>query len=279
MKLIIPMLIALTALSSSVNAAEQNATGKKLPLPGEVFTVAGHTAFLIPGKTPADAQTKPWVWYAPTLKNLPGAAEVWMFEQFREAGIAVAGIDAGESYGSPAGRKLFTALYAELTGARGYAAKPVLLGRSRGGLQLLSWAADNPDKVAGFAGIYPVCNLASYPGIDKAAPAYELKPDELQKRLVEFNPIDRLAPLAKARVPLFAIHGDSDKLVPLPLNSGIVKERYTALGGTMQLIVPPGQGHNMWTGFFQCAELVGFVKACATIPVSSTPPLPAPSGP
>jgi len=27
----------------------------------------------------------------------------------------------------------------------------------------------------------------------------------------------------------------------------------------MELIVPPGQGHNMWEGFFQCQELVDFV--------------------
>ena len=33
-----------------------------------------------------------------------------MFEKFRDAGIAVAGVDVGESYGSPAGRKLYTAL-------------------------------------------------------------------------------------------------------------------------------------------------------------------------
>lgn len=39
----------------------------------------------------------------------------------------------------------------------------VLLGRGRGGLRPLSWAADHQDKVAGFAGIYSVCNLASYP--------------------------------------------------------------------------------------------------------------------
>jgi alpha-beta hydrolase superfamily lysophospholipase len=84
-----------------------------------------------------------------------------MFEQFREAGIAVAGIDAGESYGSPAGNVLFTAFHRELSESRGYSTKPVLLGRSRGGLMTLSWAAGNPDKVAAFAGIYPVCNLAS----------------------------------------------------------------------------------------------------------------------
>ena len=42
-----------------------------------------------------------------------------------------------------------------------------------------------------------------------------MKPDELQAHLVEHNPIDRLAGLAKAGVPLFAIHGDSDQVVPL----------------------------------------------------------------
>ena len=144
---------------------------KKLPLPGEVFLVADHTAFLISAKESAPEKSKPWIWYAPTLPPYPGDAEKWMFEQWLAAGIAIAGIDAGESYGSPAGRKLFTRLYLELTQSRGYASRPVLLGRSRGGLQLLNWAADNPDKVAAFAGIYPVCNLASYPGLAKAAPA------------------------------------------------------------------------------------------------------------
>jgi hypothetical protein len=233
---------------------------KTLPLPGEVFDVSGHTAFLIPAKADRYAAAKPWVWYAPTLPNLPGPEERWMFERFR--GVAVAGIDAGESYGSPAGNKAFDALHAALT-ARGYSAKPVLLGRSRGGLMTLSWAAANPDRVGGFAGIYPVCDLASYPGVTRAAGAFGLKPDELKAKLKEYNPVDRLAGLAKARVPLFAIHGDVDKVVPLEANSGRVKERYAALGGTMTLIVPRGQGHNMWPGFFQCPELVEFVLANA----------------
>src|SRR6185312_14519640 len=81
----------------------------------------------------------------------------------------------------------------------------------------------------------------------------------LRTRLKEFNPIDRLAGLAKAGVPLFAIHGDIDKVVPLEANSGRMKKRYAALAGTMTLIVPPKQGHNMWPGFFRCPELVEFV--------------------
>lgn len=251
---------AMVSLPATKTAA---APQKKLPLEGESFMVQGRTAFLIPGKAMPDARTKPWVWYAPTLSGLPGPEERWMFEQFRDAGISIAGIDVGESYGSPDGRALFTALYVELTAKRGLSKKPVLLCRSRGGLMALCWAADNADKVGGFAGIYPVCNLASYPGVDKAAPAYKLTPEALTGKLADHNPVDRLAALAKTKVPFFAIHGDVDKVVPMEANSGLLKSRYEALGGSIRLLVPPGQGHNMWNGFFQCAELVAFVKASA----------------
>lgn len=182
-----------------------------------------------------------------------------MFERFLKAGIAIAGIDAGESYGSPDGCALYSALYRELTLRRGFSGKPVLLGRSRGGLMTLNWAVENPTKVAGFAGIYPVCSLTSYPGLPKAAGAFHLTPAQLETELTRHNPIDRLAPLARARVPLFAIHGDVDKLVPLEANSGEMEKRYRALGGTMTLIVPRDQGHNMWPGFFESEELVQFV--------------------
>lgn len=242
---------------------------KSLPLPGEVFLVQGRPAFVILPQTKPTDKPVPWVWYAPTLANLPGAAEKWMFERFTQAGIAIAGIDVGESYGSPDGRALYSALYDELTKRRGFSPKAVLLGRSRGGLMTLAWAVENADKVAGFAGVYPVCNVASYPGVAKASGAYRLTAEEFAKRLAEHNPIDRLAALAKAGVPLFAIHGDNDKVVPLDANSGEMRKRYEALGGKMQLIVPPGQGHNMWSGFFQCQKLVDFVLAVLGRPATA----------
>jgi alpha-beta hydrolase superfamily lysophospholipase len=236
---------------------------KSLPLPGEVFLIQDRTAFaILPAITPTNRPI-PWVWYAPTLPGLPGKEEKWMFERFSQAGIAVAGIDVGESYGSPKGCALYSALYEELTRNRGFASKAVMLGRSRGGLMTLSWAAGNADKVAGFAGVYPVCDIRTYPGVAKASSAFEMTTDELSARLAEYNPIDRLAPLAKAGVPLFAIHGDSDQTVPLEANSSELRKRFEALGGHMQLIIPPGQGHNMWEGFFQCRELVEFVIAQA----------------
>ena len=261
MKSLLGLFLLLCALLATARAADATIAPppKKIPLPGEVFTVAGHAAFLITPATPAADGSRPWVWYAPTLANYPGKEEAWMFEKFLAAGIAIAGIDVGESYGSPAGRALFSAFHAEMNARRGFAQKPVLLGRSRGGLMTLNWAAENPTKVAAFAGIYPVCNLISYPGLEKAAPAYALTPAELAAQLTDHNPIDRLAPLAAAHIPLFAVHGDVDKLVPLEANSGLLATRYRALGGTVQLIVPPGQGHNMWSGFFQSPDLVDFV--------------------
>ena len=235
-----------------------------LPFPGETLAVSGKQAFLIPSPHAPTNGPKPWVLYAPTLNGLPGAAEKWMFQRFLDSGIAIAGIDVGESYGNPQGRLLYSSLHQELNQQRGYSAKPVLLARSRGGLMTLAWAADNPDKVAAWAGIYPVTNIASYPGIARAASAYQTDAAGLTDQLPQHNPIDRLKPLANANIPFFAIHGDSDKLVPLDKNSGVVKERYNALGGSMHLIVPEGQGHNMWNGFFECQELVDFVKKHAT---------------
>ena len=262
MKRIVPCLLALLT-AAVAGAAEVAPPIKKLPLPGEIFLLAGRTAFLISAKNSAAEKSRPWVLYAPALEKYPGPEERWMFEKILAAGIAIAGLDVGESYGSPAGGKLFSALHAELAGARGFSGKPVLLGRSRGGLMLLTWAAENPGRVAAFAGIYPVCNLASYPGLAKAAPAYGLAAAQLEARLAEFNPIDRLAPLAAARVPLFSIHGDADKLVPLAANSALLRDRYRALGGPIELIVAPGQGHSLWDGFFRSEELVAFVIAHA----------------
>jgi dipeptidyl aminopeptidase/acylaminoacyl peptidase len=239
--------------------------GKHLILPGESFLVRGRLAFLLLPPEKKRTKPQPWVLYAPTLPGLPDQHEKWMHERFLAAGVAVAGIDVGEAYGNPKGRELFTALYTELTTRRGFAPRPCLLGRSRGGLWVTSWAADNPDKVAGLAGIYPVFDLRSYPGLARAAAAYGLTAKELEARLGELNPIERVSVLAKARVPALLIHGDEDKVVPLKENSAEFVARYKAQGaeGAVKLIVAKGQGHNYWEGFFRCQELIDFTIAQA----------------
>lgn len=233
---------------------------KELILPGESFLVAGHPAFVLLPDEALRKTPQPWIMYAPTLPGFPDSHEKWMHEQFLAAGVAVAGIDAGEAYGSPAGQRLLTALYEQLTEQRQFAAKPCLLGRSRGGLWVSSWAIAHPERVAGIAGIYPVFDLRSYPGLEKAAVAYEVTPQQLESRLAKLNPIARVDVMAKASIPVCIIHGDVDQVVPLEENSAALAETYERAGQKelVQLIVAEGQGHNYWEGFFRCQELIDF---------------------
>ena len=229
----------------------------------ERFEIDGHRGFVIlPDKSKLKASVKmPWVLYAPTFDGrLPNEKdEGWMMRQFLDKGMAIAGVDVGDSYGSPAMRKVFTALHGRLVKDYQADSKVALLARSRGGLMLYNWAADNPDKVRCIAGIYPVCDLRSYPGLGKACGAYQMTEFQLAEKLNAHNPVDRLKPLADAKVPIFHIHGDADKLVPLKENSSMVAEIYRALGGEMILEIAEGQWHNMWPGFFQSQNLVDFV--------------------
>ena len=108
---------------------EPSVPTKKLPIKGEVFGIQGRTAFLILPQKPVAGKPIPWVWYAPTLPGLPATSEKWMFERFLKAGIAIAGVDVGESYGSPEGRAVYTALYDELVTKRGLDKQACLLAR------------------------------------------------------------------------------------------------------------------------------------------------------
>jgi dipeptidyl aminopeptidase/acylaminoacyl peptidase len=238
---------------------------KNLILPGEAFECAGRPAFILWPKPELRSEPQPWIFYAPTLAPYPDEAEKWMHQQFLDAGVAVAGIDVGEAYGSPEARKLFEEFYAELTGKRGLAKRPCLLGRSRGGLWVSSWAADHPERFAGLAGIYPVFDWRTYPGVEKAAPAYGLSPQALEQQAAELNPISRIDRLAKAKMPVFIIHGDQDTVVPLKENSAAFAEAYQRAGAesALKLVIAQGQGHNMWEGFFRCQELVEFAIARA----------------
>ena len=234
------------------------------PLPKKpvVFDIEGHKAVLY--AAPKPAETKPWVWYAPTLNGgVSLAGRKMYFEAFMKAGISLAGFDLGEVRGSPASSAKFTLFYDAMV-KRGFSAKPILLGQSRGGMMTLAWAFRNPDKVKAWVGIYPVCNLASWPLKNSKKDTladFAMTEPELVAKLSEFNPIDNLAGLAANKVPMFAVHGDSDVVVPYDLNTKLLKERYEAASGSISVKIVPSEGHKVGPSFFECQELVEFVLA------------------
>jgi predicted esterase len=232
----------------------------------ETFDIGTNKAFVYaPSKT---TEGKPWLWYAPTLRSLAFGERKGYFEAFMKAGISIAGFDLGEVRGAPASTAKFTFFYEAMV-KRGFSPKPILLGQSRGGMMTLAWAFRNPDKVKAWVGIYPVCNLASWPLKNSKALTladFAMTEPELVGKLNEFNPIDNLAGLVAKKVPMFAVHGDSDVVVPYDLNTKLLKERYEAAGGSFGVKIVPGEGHKVGPSFFECRELVDFVLQQAKQP-------------
>lgn len=224
------------------------------------FLVGDTPGFVIVPPHLEPGTSYPWLWYAPTfISHLPDPSHTWMFTQFLEAGFFIAGVEVGESYGSPRGTAQYQAFYEHIVKTYGLSPKATLMPQSRGGLMLYNWAATHPESVACVAGIYTVCNLKSYPALGKAAPAYEMTEQELAANLAKYNPIDRVAPLVAAEVPIFHIHGDSDTVVPIEDNAGQLVKRYKAAGGEATIKVIPGKGHEVCDEFFKDGDLVRFV--------------------
>jgi pimeloyl-ACP methyl ester carboxylesterase len=224
-----------------------------------VSEIEGNKAYVY--QAPAAAPGKSWVWYAPTLKGVSLAGRKMYFDAWIGAGISIAGFDLGEVRGAPASTKKFTAFYDEIV-RRGFSPKPILLGQSRGGMMMLAWAVTHPDKVRAFVGIYPVCNLASWPLVRSKAQTladFAMPEDELRAKLSRFNPIDNLHGLVAQKVPIFVVHGDADVVVPYDDNTRVLKERYEAGGGEITVKIISGEGHKVSPSFFECAELRDFV--------------------
>ena len=132
------------------------------------------------------------------------------------------------------------AFYAVLTRDHGLSSKTVLEGVSRGGLFAFNWAARHPDQVASIYADAPVLDFKSWPaGKGKG----QGSPDDWQQLLKVYgfteeqalayplNPVDNLAPLATAKIPILSVCGGADQTVPYEENTKIAEERYRKLGG------------------------------------------------
>ncbi|MFA6109304.1 MAG: hypothetical protein WDA75_11105 [Candidatus Latescibacterota bacterium] len=226
------------------------------------FTADRWNGFIL-RPTTAPVGPRPWVWYAPTFINdtypLPKQLHAWYVERLLAAGIHVAGVDVGESWGSPAGREGFAAFHRVCTGSFGLAEKAILWPQSRGGLQCYNWAAEHPECVKAIGGIYTLVNLDGLRLADaRIHTGYGMDEERFRAQAARHNPIERLGPIAAERIPLFNIHGDRDAIVPLEENVGELTRRYRALGGPAELVVLPGLGHEEVPPFFTSEQLLAF---------------------
>ena len=194
------------------------------------------------------AQGRPWIWRARFFGHRK-EVDVGLLEK----GFHVAFVDVANLYGSPEALKRWDAFYAYLTQTHGFHKNPALEGMSRGGLIIFNWASENPDKVSCIYADAAVCDFKSWPGgkmkgkgsrkdWQRVLQVYGLKEEEAMT--YRKNPIDRLEPLAKAKIPVICVVGDADMVVPVAENTAIVESRYKELGGPIQVIHKPGIGHK-----------------------------------
>jgi lysophospholipase L1-like esterase/pimeloyl-ACP methyl ester carboxylesterase len=211
------------------------------------FEVDGKPVLVVTPRQSAPG--RPWVWHGEFFGHKP-APDIALLGQ----GFHVVYLNVPDMLGGPEAVEHWNALYQELTTTYGFGKKAGLVGLSRGGLYCYNWAIANPDKVACLYGDAPVCDFKSWPGgrgKGKGSPRdwqlvlqqYQFK-SESEALAYPGNPVDKLAPLAARRVPLLHVYGDADDVVPWEENTGLVAERYRALGGPIVLIPKPGGGHH-----------------------------------
>ncbi len=213
--------------------------------------VRGRLAYLIKPTGKVDPQ-KRWVWDFPFWLAINDGfghvAHRYYVEKLLAAGFHVAGVDVGASCGSPAAAEVCQDFYEQLVSRYGLHKRARLLAHSHGGLIAYGWAFRHPQCVDRIAGMAPATDFRTYPTLANvvAGPTrgldYGLPLDELGRRAAEFNPIDNLAPLAKAHVKVLHLHGDADTLVPTGANSLELARRYREFGGQAEVVLLKGLG-------------------------------------
>jgi hypothetical protein len=231
--------------------------------------VRGRMAYLVQPTGTTDSK-KRWVWVFPFWLDInDGHGRLhhrFYVDKLLAAGFHVAGINVGTSCGSPAAAEVCHEFYKLLIEQYGLNRRVRLLAQSNGGLIAYGWAFRHADCVDRIGGICPATDFRTWPSLPNVVAfpekglGYNLTHEQLAARVAQFNPIDNLAPLAKAGVKILQIHGDKDELVPTDANSFELARRYKRLGGSAQIVVIPGLGHG-GTPLYESKPLIEFLLA------------------
>ena len=229
------------------------------------FMVDGVNATVVSPAALTAHSHRPWIWRAEFFDHRPELDLALL-----SRGFHLVYIEVGNTFGAPSAMKHWDAFYAVLTKTYGLSPKPTLEGLSRGGLYIYNWAVKHPKDVSVLYGDNPVCDFKSWPGGKGAGPG---SPDDWKKLIHDYgfqseaeamaykgNPIDSLAPLARAHVPIIHCAADADEVVPYAENTVILLKRYQELGGEIQVIVKHGFKHHPH-GLDDPTPLVDFILA------------------
>jgi sialidase-1 len=202
----------------------------------QAFTIAGHAAYVVMPHVAAPG--KPWVWRT----SFPDYQPVVDLELVRN-GYHIGYIEVLDMLGSDSALDLVDQFYAQVRSQWGLAEKMAVEPCSRGGLPAYRYAARHPERVACIYGDVPVMDFKSWPlkwnskptEWPKVMSSYGFKNDA-EAMAYPGNPIDQLAPLAKAGIPIRHVICLNDKVVPPEQNTLEARRRLKQLGSDMEVI-------------------------------------------
>lgn len=233
--------VVLLSLITNLTVQAQEKTGEWNGCNRYDFTFNDRQAIVV---TPQKAaKGNPWIWRPAFFNAFPSVDKALL-----EKGFHIVYYDVTHLYGSPRAVSLGTEFYKHVTAHYDLSDKVTLEGFSRGGLFVFNWAAQNTDKVACIYVDAPVCDVFSWPGRKNAdlwndlLKEWKLTDSEMQH--FKGNPIDNLAPIAAAGIPIISVCGDSDQSVPYERNMDVIRSRYIAAGGPVEVILKKGCGHH-----------------------------------
>ncbi len=157
----------------------------------------------------------------------PAPGKPWVFHPSfleRDSAVALALLAVGYHLvlppisGSGAVQKLWDELYNRMVD-NGFAKKVVMEGTGAKAGEAYAWAIANPDKVTAIYARNPV----------------------MRSLMSKTPPIDNLAPLARAGVPILHDCGSLDPW--LKDHTRVVEKRYKDLGGKITVLLTEGEGH------------------------------------
>ncbi len=230
----------------SPSASDSSNEGRPFPAVAEslwrghaklAFKMGEHAGFVVVPNSPAPG--RPWIWRT-SFPDYHPEVDLLLLER----GYYIAHLDVLKMLGADTALDLMDAFYERVRENWKLAPKPALEAVSRGGLHAYRYAARHPHRIACIYADVPVMDLKSWPS--KRADSRNQLQDALHfygwtneddLRAFKGNPLDLLAPIAQACIPLRHIINLRDKVVPPEENTLEARRRLRALGWDMDLVV------------------------------------------
>lgn len=194
------------------------------------------------------AKGHPWIWRSRFWAHEP-QTDIALLER----GFHLVYCDPAELYGNDELLKIWGDFYSVLHKA-GLSEKAVMEGMSRGAVDALNWAAENPGKVNAVYIDNPILDMKSVPcGLGKLAPVpdfFEIfKRDykiisAAQLKSFKNSPIDKVKQIVNGHYPILILCADADEIALPEENTLPFEQKIISSGGNITVIHKPGFAHH-----------------------------------